>query len=218
MQNPCFGSKIKIPKNMSKSILQIISSCSVQKTAPKNTKYSRNESILKIGHHACKGYSPCKILALAKKIKIPKNMSKSILQIISSCSVQKTAPKNTKYSRNESILKIGHHACKGMPMQNPHFGSKIKIPKNMSKSILQIIYSCSVQKTAPKNTKYSRNESILKIGHHACKGYSPCKILTLAQKLKFQITCQNPFYKSFKVVLRKNPLQKTLNIREMRAF
>ena len=52
-------------------------------------------------------------------------------------------------------------------MQNPHFGSKIKIPKNMSKSILKIIYSCSVQKTARKNTKYSRNESILKIGHHA---------------------------------------------------
>ena len=55
----------------------------------------------------------------------------------------------------------------------------------MSKSILQIISRFSVQKTAPKNTKYLRNESILKIGHHACKGYSPCKILTLAQKLKF---------------------------------
>ena len=52
-------------------------------------------------------------------------------------------------------------------MQNPHFGSKIKIPKNMSKSILQIIYSCSVQKAAPKNTKYWRNETILKIAHHA---------------------------------------------------
>ena len=137
-------------------------------------------------------------------------------------------------------------------MQNPHFGSKIKIPKNMSKSILQIIYSCSVQKTAPKNTTYSRNETILKIGYHAkaiahaklllwlqiynskkyvkvhstnhlqlfcaknrskkhqifeksdhfenrpsCKGYSPCRILTLAQKLKFQKICQNLFYKSF---------------------
>ena len=103
-------------------------------------------------------------------------------------------------------------------MQNPHFGSKIKIPKTMSKSILQIIYSCSLQKTAPKNTKYSRNESILKIGHHTCKGYSPCKILTFAQKLKFQKTCQNPFYKSFTVVLYKKPLQKTSNIREMRAF
>ena len=51
-------------------------------------------------------------------------------------------------------------------MQNRDFGSKIKIPKNMSKSILQIIYSYSAQKTAPKNTKYSRNESILKIDHH----------------------------------------------------
>ena len=151
------------------------------------------------------------------KIKIPKNMSKSILQIIYSCSVQKTARKNTKYSRNESILKIGPYP-KAIPMQNPHFGSKIKIPKNMSKSILQIIYSCSVQKTARKNTKYSRNESILKIGHHAYKGYSPCKILTLAQELKFQKTCQHPFYKSFTVVLCKKKLQKTSNIREMRAF
>ena len=103
-------------------------------------------------------------------------------------------------------------------MQNPHFGSKFKFPKTMSKSNLQIIYSCSLQKTPPKNTKYLRNESILKIGHHACKGYSPCKILTLAQKLKFQKTYQNPFYKLFTVVLCKKPLQKTLNIREMRAF
>ena len=52
-------------------------------------------------------------------------------------------------------------------MQNPHFGSKIKIPKNVSKSILQIIQSCSVQKPAPRNTKYSTNETVLKIGHNA---------------------------------------------------
>ena len=52
-------------------------------------------------------------------------------------------------------------------MQNPHFGSKIKIAKNVSKSILQIIQSCSVQKTAPTNTKYSTNETILRIGHNS---------------------------------------------------
>ena len=78
----------------------------------------------------------------------------------------------------------------------------------MSKSTLQIIWRFSVQKTAPKDTKYSRNESIFKISHRACKRYSPCKILTLAQKLKFQKTCQNAFYKSFRVVLCKKPLQK----------
>ena len=69
-------------------------------------------------------------------------------------------------------------------MQNHHFGSKIKIPKNMSKSILQIVQSFSVQKTARKNTNYSRNESILKIGHYA-KAIAHVKILTVDQKLKF---------------------------------
>ena len=52
-------------------------------------------------------------------------------------------------------------------MQNPHFGSKIKIPKNMSKSILENIKSCFVQKTAPQNTQYSRNETTCKISDHA---------------------------------------------------
>ena len=52
-------------------------------------------------------------------------------------------------------------------MQNFRFGSKIKIPKSIAKSIVQIIYTCSVKKTASKKTKYSRDETILKIGHHA---------------------------------------------------
>ena len=52
-------------------------------------------------------------------------------------------------------------------MQKPHFGSKIKIQINMPKSILQIINTSCVQKTARKSTKYARNETILKIGHHA---------------------------------------------------
>ena len=37
----------------------------------------------------------------------------------------------------------------------------------MLKSILQNIYTSCVQKTAGKNTKYSRNKTILKISHHA---------------------------------------------------
>ena len=52
-------------------------------------------------------------------------------------------------------------------MENGQFGSKIKIPKNMSKSIPQIIPSCSVQKTVRQNTKYLKNETILKMGYHA---------------------------------------------------
>ena len=46
----------------------------------------------------------------------------------------------------------------------------------MSKSMLQTIYTSCVQKTAQKNTKYSRNESILKIGYHA-KDIAHAKLL-----------------------------------------
>ena len=107
MQNPHFPSNIKIPKNMSKSILQIIYSCSVQKTAPKNTKYSRSESIFKIGHHP-------KAITYAKSSLWLKNLnSKKHVKIHSTNHLQLFCAKNrskTKYSRNESILKIRHHA------------------------------------------------------------------------------------------------------------
>ena len=96
-------------------------------------------------------------------------------------------------------------------MQNPHFGSKIKIQKNISKSILQIIYTCSVQKN-PQKTPNIRDVRHFQ-NRPSCKGYSPCKILALAQKLKFQTKCQNLFYKSFTVVLCKKPLQKTKYLR-----
>ena len=102
-------------------------------------------------------------------------------------------------------------------MQNPHFASKIKIPKYISKSILQTISSCSVKKKSSKKTNYSRNEIILK-NRPLWKGYSPCKILILDQKLELQKTCENPFYKSVSVSLCEKLLQKTRNIREMRSF
>ena len=143
-------------------------------------------------------------------------MSKFILQIIYSCSVQKSAPKNTNYSRNESILKVGHHA-KAIAHAKSSLWLKNENSKNMSKSILQIIYSCSVQKNCPKKHQIFEKREHFE-NRPSCKGYRPCKILTLAQKLKFQKTSQKPFYKSFTVDLCKKPLQKTPNIRKMRAF
>ena len=185
MKNPHFGSKIKIPNNMSKSILQIISSCFVQKTASKNSKHSRNESILKIGHHACKGYSPCKILTFAQKLKFQKTCQNPLYKSFRVVLCKKTAPKNTKYSRNESILKIGHHACKGYsPCKILTLAQKLKFQKTCQNPFYKSFRVVLCKKPLQKNTKYSRNESILKMGYHACKGYSPRKILPLAKKIK----------------------------------
>ena len=52
-------------------------------------------------------------------------------------------------------------------MQNPHFGSKIKIPKKHVKIYSTNHLQLFCAKNRSKNTKYSRNETILKIGHHA---------------------------------------------------
>ena len=173
MQNPDFKSKIRIPKKHVK-----IHSTNHFKLFCAKHRSKIHQIIEKWEHFenrpSCKGYSPCKLFTLGQKLKFKKHVkihSTNHLQLF--CENQKThakSPKNTKYSRNKTILKIGHHAkaiAHAMPMKNLYFGSKIRIPKNMSKSILQIILSCSVQKTAPKNTKYSRNKTILKIGHHA---------------------------------------------------
>ena len=87
----------------------------------------------------------------------------------------------------------------------------------MSKSILQIIVELFCAKNRSKKLQilekweHFQNRQWLKV-------YRPCKILNLGQKLKLQKTCQNPFYKSFRVVLCKNPLEKSPNIREMRPF
>ena len=151
---------------------------------------------------------------LGSKIKIPKNMSKSIPQIIYTCPVQKTARKNTKYSINETILKIGHHAKGYSPWKMVSFG------KN-SKKHVKIHSSNHLELFCEKN-RSKKHEIFEKSDHFenrpSCKGYSPWKIVSLAKKLKFQNTCQNPFHKSFTLVVCKKLLEKTRNIREMRPF
>ena len=86
----------------------------------------------------------------------------------------------------------------------------------MRKTIVQQYWNCSVQKTTPKNTKYARNETILKIGHLA--KFCLCKMVSLGQKLKIPKPCEKRSYKNIGGVLCKKPLQKTPNIREMRPF
>ena len=172
---------------------------------------------------SCKGYSPWKIVSLGQKLKFQRNMSKSFLKMISTCSVQKTAPR-----KHEIFEKWDHFenrpSCKGYsPCKILTLGQKLKFQKSFLwfRVVLKIHSTNHLQLFCAKN-RSKKHEIFEKWDHFenrpSCKGYSPCKILTLGQKLKFQKTCQNPFYKSFRVVLCKKPLEKTRNIREMRPF
>ena len=81
-----------------------------------------------------------------------------------------------------------------------------------------------MRKTSGKNTKYSRNETIFKIGHLA-KAIAHAKAKPLqnrqfGSKIKMaKKTCAKRLYKKTRVVLCKKPLKKKKsNIREMRRF
>ena len=92
-------------------------------------------------------------------------------------------------------------------MQNSHFGSKIKIPKKHVKiHSTNHLQSFSAKNRSKKHQIFDKGENFQ--NRPSCNGYSPCKILTLAEKLKLKKTCQNPFYKSFTVVLCKKTAPK----------
>ena len=76
----------------------------------------------------------------------------------------KTVGKNSQYSRNKIILKIDHF---GKTIAHAKWAVWVKIFffKNMPKMNLQEELNCSAQKTAGKNSQYSRKETILKIDH-----------------------------------------------------
>ena len=155
LQNEQFGSKIKNAKNMEKTLLQEQQSCSVQKTARKNTK----------SFSSYNGYSLCKMVSLGQKLQMPKTC------------------KQPFYKNSRVVL------CKKWLQKTPNIGEM----------------------------RYCENRPSCK-GYSPCKGYILCKMVSLGQKLKMPKTCENPFYNNSTVVLCKKRLEKTPNIREMRHF
>ena len=49
---------------------------------------------------------------------------------------------------------------KPQSLQNYHLGSNIKFAKEEPKTTIQPDYSCCMEKTAPRNNEYSKNEVI----------------------------------------------------------
>ena len=101
----------------------------------------------------------------------------------------------------------GYSPCKAYSLYKMlSLGQKLKMPKTCKKTFYKSIRVVLRKKTAGIKTKCWRNETTLKIS--PCKGYSLCEMLSLGQKLKMPKTCQKPFYKNIRVVLRKNRSKK----------
>ena len=212
MQNPRFGSKIKIPKKH----VKIHSTNHLKLFCAKNR--CKKHYIFENRDHfenqpSCKGYSPCKILTLGQKLKFQKTCQNSFYRSFRVVLCKKPLQKTLNIREMRPFWKS--ETCKGYsPCKIPFLGQILKFQKTYKNSFYKSFKVVLCKKTLHKTLKIRDRTPFWK--QPSWQGYSPCKILTLSQNLKFQKTCQNSFYKSFRVVLCKKPFPKTLNIREMR--
>ena len=178
------------------------------------------------GFSPCKGYSLCKMVSLGEKLKIPKTCEKAFHKNIRVVLCKKPLEKNTKYSKNETIMKIGHLAKAIAHAKALRFGKWsvwIKNWKCQKKAIYRSfrVVLCkkpleknpTIQKMRQEKTPNIRKmRKFWKLALSPWKGYSRCKMISLAQNIK------KPLYKKTRIVLCKKPLAKTPNIREKRQF
>ena len=92
----------------------------------------------------------------------------------------------------------------------------LKHSRTVSINTLELFYAKNSSKKQLIFEEWEHFENDQKLPQ--CKGYSPCKILRLGQKIKLTKRFENRFYKHIGAVLRKKDFQKTTNIRKMRVF
>ena len=139
--------------------------------------------------------------------------------------MQKTAPTKQliieKWEHFENCQKWppskGYRLCKIVTL-----GQKLKMHKNMLKTFLQLIAVVLCKKRLQKTANIRKMIAFWKLPKMATK-QNACslwlwKIVTLGQKLKMHNNMLETFLQHIAVVLCKKRLQKTANIRKMRAF
>ena len=127
-------------------------------------------------------------------------MQKRKLENHHSCSLHKT-PDIRKIRKIGKVPKVALSPCKILTL-----GQKLKFQKHVkihSTNHSQLFSAKDPSKKHQIFQKWDRFKN-----RESRKDYSPCRIITLGQKLKLQKTFQNPFYKSFRVVLCKKTLKK----------
>ena len=168
------------------------------------------------GCSPCKGCSLCKMVSLGQKLKMPKTCENWFYKNNRVVLWKKSARKNTKYSRNETILKIGHLAKAVARPKTIAFAKwwvwvkNLKCQKDAKNDSTRTLELFCAKNRSKKHQIFRKwhdfdNPPSYK-GYSPCQGYSLCKMVSLSEKLKMPKRCEKLYYKSIKVVLWKKPL------------
>ena len=128
----------------------------MQKTAPKKQLIFEKWEHFENGQKwpPSKGYRLGKIVTLGQKLKMHKIMLETFLQHIAVVLCKKRLQKTASIREMRAFWKWPKMATKQrlQACQNHHFGSKIKNAQKHAKNVSTTYCSCSMQKTAPKNS------------------------------------------------------------------
>ena len=92
----------------------------------------------------------------------------------------------------------------------------LKYSENVSTNTFKLFYAKNGSKKHIIFEKWEHFENCQKWPQ--CKGYRPCKMVSLRQKLKMPKRCEKRLYDHIRVVGCKKALKKTAIVRKMRAF
>ena len=166
---------------MRKTVVLEEYSCFVQKTARKNTKYSRNETILKIGHLA-KAIAFSNWSVWIKNSNGQKHAQNGCTRRLELFCAKYRWKKHQIFEKWDDFEnRPSGKGCNLFKMVS--LGKKFTSPKNMGSTVVQEHYSSSVQKTAGKKHQMFEKWDDFE-NRPCCKGYSLCKLVSLDQKIK----------------------------------
>ena len=175
----------------------------------------------KNGHNA-KAIAHAKYSLWVKKLKLPKTCEKRFYKHIRVVLCKKNGSKKQLIFEKWEHFENGQKwpQCKGYsPCKILTLGQKIKLPKTCEKRFykhIKLFYAKNGSKKQLIFEKWEHFENGQKWPQ--CKGYSPCKILTLGQKIKLLKTCEKRFYKHWELFYAKNGSKKQLIFEKWEHF
>ena len=212
MQNGQFGSKIKWPKTCEKRFFKHITDVLGKKKLKKTLNIGERRRFLKLEKWPqCKGYSPCKMVSLGQKIKLPKTCHKIFYKHITDVLGKKRLQKTLYIGETRPFWELEKWPqCKGYSLSKMvSLGQKMKLPKTCEKRFYKNITDALSEKRLQKTLYIQEIRSFWKLEKWPqCKGYSLCKMVSLGQKIKLAKTCEKRFYKHITNVLGKKKLKK----------
>ena len=169
----------------------------------------------------CKGYSLCKMVSFRQKIKFPKTCGKRLYKHITVVLCKNRVEETANIRKIRRFWKLekwplceGYSLCKMIS-----FRQKIKLPETCGKRLYKHITVVLCKKGVEETANIRKMRRFWKLENwQLCKGYSLCKMVSFRQKIKFPKTCGKRPYKHIKVVLCKNRVEETANIRKWRRF